>query len=175
MFFLRCIVNRKFFEQRNANMAQLDLQEFKPYILKQLTRGKNIDDIILHVCEKTGVSWQSAREYVNIVNEENRDDIVLGQSPLLAGLALVMFLAGAGMILSTIYRIYTVYTGSPQDLSYFLKENLSSMLRFVITGIIMIIGSLKGMTDVWASIFKKNGNLLIIQLILSTVFVSQVL
>jgi hypothetical protein len=138
-------------------MEGYDLQEFKPYILKQLKRGKNIDDIILHICEKTGVSWQSAREYVNVINEENKEEIVLGQSPLLVGLALVSFLVGVGMLLVPAYRIYDSYTGSPHNLPYFLKENLSSIIRMVIAGIFMIIGSLKGMTDVWIAIFKKTG------------------
>ena len=138
-------------------MAQPELQEFKPYILNQLKRNRNTDDIILHVCEKTGVSWQSVHEYVTTLSKEHSDDIVLGQSPLLVGLALATFLAGTGMVLVVAYGLYGVYENNPQDVPYFLKEELRRNIRFTIAGVLMIVGSLKGMQKVWESIFNKFG------------------
>ena len=138
-------------------MAQPEIQEFKPYILNQLKRNRNTDDIVLHVCEKTGASWQSVHEYVTTLSEEHSDDIVLGQSPVLVGLALVTFLAGTGMVLVVAYGLYGVYENNPQDVPYFLKEELRRNIRFTIAGVLMIAGSLKGMQKVWESIFNKFG------------------
>ena len=135
-------------------MAQPEIQEFKPYILNQLKRNRNTDDIVLHVCEKTGASWQSVHEYVNIVNEENKDDIILGKSPVLVGLAFVPFLMGVGIIIITAHNFYDIYTRNPQDLSYFFD---GKTIKEAIVGILMIIGSLKGMQEVWETIFKKMG------------------
>lgn len=138
-------------------MAQPEIQEFKPYILNQLKRNRNTDDIVLHVCEKTGASWQSVHEYVTTLHEEHGDDIVLGQSPVLIGLALSTFLIGTGIILVDAYRLYSVNANNPQDLPYFVKEEITQILRHIIVGILMIVGSLKGMQKVWEAIFNKFG------------------
>jgi hypothetical protein len=138
-------------------MAQPDLQEFKPYILNHLKRNRSINDIVLHVCEQSGASWQSVHEYVIAISEENSNDIVLGQSPVLVGLALATYLAGTGMILVVTYGLYGVYENNPQDVPYFLKKELRHNIRFTIAGVLMIVGSLKGMQKVWESIFNKFG------------------
>ncbi len=138
-------------------MTQPDLQEFKTYILNHLKRNRSIDDIVLHVCEQSGASWQSVHEYVIAISEENSNDIVLGQSPVLVGLALATFLIGTGIILVDAFRLYSVNANNPQDLPYFVKEEITQILRHTIVGILMIAGSLKGMQKVWEAIFNKFG------------------
>jgi hypothetical protein len=138
-------------------MSKPDLQEFRPYVVGRLKKGAEMDDIVLQLCEKANISWQEASEFVEKVYEEDEDDVVLGQSPLLIALALVTFLVGAGMLVSLAYGLYEAYQVSPQNAGDYLKADLRHTLRFLIIGPAMIIGSLKGMEKVWSSILKKIG------------------
>jgi hypothetical protein len=138
-------------------MSKPDLQEFRPYVVGRLKKGAEMDDIVLQLCEKANISWQEASEFVEKVYEEDEDDVVLGQSPLLIALALVTFLVGAGMLVSLAYGLYEAYQVSPQNAGDYLKADLRHTLRFLIIGPAIIIGSLKGMEKVWSSILKKIG------------------
>lgn len=140
-------------EKKGCLMPKPELQDLKPYILKQLKRNVNIDNIVLYVCERTGDSWQSVNEYIIFLSDEHKDDIVLSQSPVLIGLAFVMLLFGVGVFANILYEIYWIYMENPQDIiSFILSE-----LRLITAGSIMIIGSITGMKGVWESILKKTG------------------
>ena len=138
-------------------MAQPELMDFKPYILKRLKNSGSIDDIILHVCEGTGASWQSVSDYVNLLSIEHKDDIVVSQSPLLTGLAVMSFLLGVGMIANILYEIFTIYMVNSEDIIYFVRVEMRHIVTALVVGPAMIIGSIKGMQSVWESIFKKIG------------------
>jgi hypothetical protein len=138
-------------------MPKPDLKDFKPYILKRLKNSGRIDDIILHVCERTGASWQSVSDYINMLSEEHKDDIVLGQSPLLIALAFMTLLLGSGMIATTLYEMYGAFMEGKQELIYFIQEDLSHIITMLVVGSAMIIGSVKGMQSVWESILVKAG------------------
>ena len=132
-------------------------QEINEKILHDLSEARNMDDIVMEVCEKTGLGWEDVETYVKRFSTENENRITLAQSPLLALLALSIFLLGAGIVLSVLYDIYQIYLVSSQSFTFYLLMNGSGIFWNLMLGIAIIIGSLKGMQNVWAAIFEKLG------------------
>ena len=132
-------------------------QEVNEKILEDLTDVRDIDDIVMDVCEKTGLDWNEAETYVNGLAVKNKNKITLAQSPLLVLIALGTFLAGAAIILSDIYQAYEIYLANTQAFVIYMVTNGSGLFWNFILGTAMITGSLKGMEDVWVAIFEKFG------------------
>jgi hypothetical protein len=136
------------------------MQKFKLYILERLKNGDKMDDIIPEICKEMNISWNEAREFAEDLYAENKDDITLYQSPVLVMIALVVFLSGAGLIAYTAYNLYEAYQAGrtvPDGFALYFTVNLENILAKLLFGTGMLIGSLKGMQDVWESIFRKTG------------------
>jgi hypothetical protein len=133
--------------------------EITEKILHDLSDARNMDDIVMEVCEKTGLGWEDVEAYVNHFSTENESRITLAQSPLLALLALSIFLLGVGLVLYGLYDIYQIYLVSSQSfaLVLYLLTSGSGIFWNLMLGTAMIIGSLKGMQNVWAAIFERLG------------------
>ncbi len=132
-------------------------QEVTEKILHDLTDARDIDDIVMEVCEKTGLGWEEVEKYVNRLSIEDKSAITLAQSPLLVLVALGTFLAGVVVILYGLYQAYLINLTNSQALVLYLVTNGSGLFWNFILGTAMITGSLKGMQDVWEAIFERLG------------------
>lgn len=136
-------------------------------ILARLKNGEDRNDIILALCEAHDLGWKQAEELVDSVHAENADRITLHQSPLLALLALVIFLGGAGLIAYSLFRTISVYEalrsagempgigGIVGQFVYFLVITSTEYFGMLILGAGMIAGSLRGMQDIWSALFAR--------------------
>lgn len=143
--------------------------ELEKKILQRLEDGDDRNDIILDLCESQGLDWQEAESMVDSVHAEHEVDITLTQSPLLVFLALVIFLAGVGLMAYVAYDVTAMYkmldgihprtpdTGPLGSLLTYLMLTGNQYLGLLVLSIAMIVGSLRGMQDVWAAIFAKIG------------------
>ena len=130
-------------------------QEVTTKILEDLTDARDVDDIVMEVCEKTGLDWELVEAYVNRLSAENKNKITLAQSPLLTLLALGTFLLGAGVILYGFYQAYLIYLANSQAFGLYLLTSGGGLFWNFVLGTAMITGSLAGMQDVWEAIFEK--------------------
>lgn len=149
-------------------------KEIERQIITRLENGDDRDDIILDICESRNIDWKNAEALVDSIHAEHADNITLSQSPLLILLALAIFLGGVGLILYAVYDAFSVYQASDwgqsqrPDIGQFeWKAGYGFLIYLVITGgnyfgmlvlgIGMIIGSLRGMQDVWSVIYAQLG------------------
>ena len=127
--------------------SQLDSPKFKQHVLERLKNHDEMNDIIIEICESANVPREEARAFAEDLYEENKTDIVLYQSPVWTVIALATFIAGAALLYASVGAIY-------DDWRYVLSLD---MIWRTILGLAMILGSLKGMEDVWLAILKKIG------------------
>lgn len=147
-------------------MEKIDSINIETLITERLENGESKDDIILYLCENTAMSWPEAETLLKKVHNEKRHHIVLAQSPLLILIALTIFVGGIGLVTFSAYNI------AENFLYYYDAKNgsvgLIGMILYVAAyggylwflaflGLGMIIGSLKGMEEVWSALFKKLG------------------
>lgn len=148
--------------------------ELEKKIILRLENEDDRNEIILDLCISQDLDWKEAESIVESIQAENIVDITLEQSPVLVTLALVIFLGGVGLISFTAYNAVSMYktiylinnTGLISDPSgwesvrgflIYLVMTGEQYFGSLILGIGMIIGSLKGMEDVWTAIFAKLG------------------
>ncbi len=112
------------------------------------------------------MNWPEAEALFERINAEKEHHIVLAQSPLLVLIALAIFVGGVGLAVFSTYNITSVFlsyydakSGSLGALGMILHLfTYGGYLWFLaVLGIGMIVGSLKGMQDVWSAIFHKLG------------------
>ncbi len=132
-------------------------QELTTKILDDLADVHDVDDIVMEVCEKTGLTWEEVEAYVHRLAAENENKIALAQSPLLTLLALVTFGTGIAIILSSVGQVVQIYLANSHALIIYFASNGGGFLGSLLLGIAMIVGSLKGMQNVWEAIFEKLG------------------
>ena len=154
-------------------------------IVKRLSDADDPDDIILDICQKTGLSWSEAEGLVNHIQEKNNLQITEKQMPLLIGVA--FFTCAAGLVL-TGYGLYAIVTSvasnrgdwGPKDITSYFKPVIENgvdpasalkpaifpyfnlMLGFILSpisalffGLAMIAGSLLGMRDAWSYLLNR--------------------
>jgi hypothetical protein len=147
-------------------MSNTDKATIEANLIERLANGESRDDIILALCENENMNWPEAEALLERINAEKEHHIVLAQSPLLVLIALAIFVGGVGLAVFSTYNITSVF------LSYYDAKSGSlgalGMILYLFTyggylwflavlGIGMIVGSLKGMQDVWSAIFHKLG------------------
>jgi len=147
-------------------MVKRDWTTIEANLLERLVSGKSHDDIILDLCETENMTWSEAEALLERVSTEKENHIVLAQSPLLVLIALAIFIGGVGLIVYSAYNItiafhscYDTKSGSVDalGLSLYLFTYGGYLWFFAFLGLGMVVGSLRGMQDVWAAIFHKLG------------------
>ena len=141
----------------------MDDRDIVQYFIKHLADSDNPDDLIMHICERSGRSWNNVEALLNRVREEREQEIVRRQSPLLTLLALVTFTAGFILMIFFTYFLIDIVKeisraySSPVDVFDLLQAVFASgyiSIGGVFLGFAMVLGSLLGMRDVWAAILK---------------------
>jgi len=137
--------------------------ELTSLIINRLSDAVPPNDIILEICNQTGFSWTEAEVILKQVQTENEQVITKRQSPLLTLLAFTIFAGGVVLLAYAIYMLvlttstYTSTLVNPWNLAnilYFVFNYAAFSFSIILFAIGMIIGSLLGMRDVWASILN---------------------
>lgn len=150
-------------------MTTIDDPKIEAIIMERLERSEDKNDIILDLCNGLNVGWPEAEALVERIAAQNADHIVLTQSPILVLMALAIFTSGAGLIVYSVYdaaAVYGFFNATYSDANgarafgaflVYLLINTQGTLWMAMIGVAMILGSLRGMQDVWMAIFNKLG------------------
>jgi hypothetical protein len=140
-------------------------------ILQRLEDSDDINDIILDVCESQGLDWKEAQAIVDSLRAQHADEITLGQSPALVMISLALFLGGFGLAAYTVVNLVATFEAF-RSVNHGANANVANTLGFFISYILsnaqqlfwgfifsaaMIVGSLRGMSEVWSAVFSKFG------------------
>ena len=137
--------------------------EITAYMVKQLSKSKNPDDLVMEICGKTGKSWEEVESLLESVRVEHAQEIIRRQSPLLTSVALGTFITGVVIMIYSVYLLvgaiqaYSAMPvapiGIPDALQAIFAVAYTSFAGVVI-GLGMALGSMLGMRQVWAAILK---------------------
>ena len=141
-------------------------------ILDRFKESEDVNDIILELCESRGLDWNEAETLVMNLRSRHADDITISQSPILILIALALFLGGFGLAVYTVTNLSATYTAflaidtsNPSNTQasalgifiMYLLGNAQEIFWGLAISTAMIVGSLKGMSEVWSAIFAKLG------------------
>ena len=121
----------------------MDQQQATEFVIREVGKHHQINDIIQKLCETTGMNWGQAEKFVNRVVAEHGGEIATKQSPLVLLLGIVFLLVGIGL---SLFIVYETLRGT---VIIFLNLPIPYLgnLVFFITGLALIAGGIRGMWD----------------------------
>jgi hypothetical protein len=78
--------------------------EIAAYVINELGKKRNQSDVILSLCEKTGIKWADAEQIVREVRADNEPEIVAWKNPVLILLSALLLFFGIGLALVLLFE-----------------------------------------------------------------------
>jgi len=125
-------------------------QENTAFVISELGKHRNRNDLIMALCEKTGGSWNEMQRFVQQVESQNRQKITARQSPILIMIGVTTIVMG---LLLTVYMAIETWHGS----NYFLIGTpipYSGNVFYGVTGLGMLGGGTLGTLRTLRSLMK---------------------
>jgi hypothetical protein len=72
----------------------MDEQLATAFVIRELAKHRNRNDIIMALCQHDQLNWEQAEAFVTQVEQTHRRKITGGQAPLLIVIGLVLIIAG---------------------------------------------------------------------------------
>lgn len=115
----------------------MDKQQYKAYIAEQLGECRNRDDLTFEICNKTGMDWTQATEFIEEVEYEFSQRIANSRQYLLLVMGWLMMTVGMGLVALIIYLSYLD--------GWMSLLNFGGYFYILLTGICMVAGGVIGM------------------------------
>jgi hypothetical protein len=80
------------------------------FVLQMLTGNQKTSDVVLAVCERTGLGWDEGQRLVARIAAKNRKMLQSRQNRLPLILSILALLAGALMVFAGLSEVFTIYT-----------------------------------------------------------------
>ena len=113
------------------------------FILNELTKHRDRNDIILDLCRQLGIEWKAAEQLVKDVESQHGKTVAKRQSPFLIILGASIIITGLGLTINGMQLIFDLLSvGSFEQ----LMGMSTSLLRLgsLLTGMGMIVGGIIG-------------------------------
>jgi hypothetical protein len=126
------------------------VQENTAFVISELGKHRNRNDLIMALCEKTGGSWNEMQRFVQQVESQNRQKITARQSPILIMIGVTTILMG---LVLTVYMAIETWHG----VNYFLIGTpipYSGNVFYGVTGLGMLGGGTLGTLRTLRSLMK---------------------
>ena len=126
------------------------------YVIQELGKHKSQNDIIVALCQQTGMAWSQAEGFVNQVQAEHQHDISSRQSPLLIGISVGLIIVGLGLIFSNVDYFMGLFN---QDAMGLALSARSAVIRIgsILTGLGMAVGGSIGLREPISELLNKQG------------------
>ena len=117
------------------------------FVIQELGKHTNQNEIIVALCQKTGMAWSQAEQFVQQVQAEHKQAISSRQSPLLVGISVGLILVGLGLIFSNLDYFMGLFN---QDAMGLALSARSAVIRIgsILTGLGMAVGGGIGLRGV---------------------------
>ncbi len=112
------------------------------WVVQELARGANRNDIVMQLCQARGWSWQEADQFVAVTEESQHHRIAARQSPLLVVLGLGTVIVGIVLLAYALYEMVVAH--------YFSRSTIAAL----ITGLGMVPGGLWGTWRAITAVFR---------------------
>jgi hypothetical protein len=123
----------------------------RAFIIDQLGKNQNRNDILLILCRELDIEWKQAERLVQEVEASDGRQIARRQSPLLLALGLAVIIGGLAL---TTYGVWYFWTFTQLDPT---QQLVTSQYMYItagsmITGLAMIVGGIIGFRKILAGI-----------------------
>jgi hypothetical protein len=130
-------------------------EELTTFIVKELSRHHDRNEIVRSVCERSTLGWDQAERLIAEVEFQNKRKIATRQSPLLIFMSIGTLVIGIGLLAYNMELLIAIFN---LDLLNQILSLRSGYYRLagLVTGAGMIIGGFYGSWNVIASFFPEE-------------------
>jgi hypothetical protein len=122
-------------------------------VVKGLSSHQSKNEIIRVLCEKTGMPWSVAEDFVKQVEDENGKTIAAKQSPFLIVLGVVISLVGLGLMLNATQYFINVAQTDAMHIAL-SAQGLYYRVGSFVSGFFMLAGGLIGLRQPILALFE---------------------
>ena len=116
----------------------MNQQQATDFVIRELGKHHQRNDIIQRLCEAGGISWKEAEKFMQQVEAENVGKIALRQSPFVTLIGIATAIGGLGVMA---WIVISTLSGSV--ITYFYVPYLGNLAYFF-TGLVMMVAGLWG-------------------------------
>ncbi|MEW5869939.1 MAG: hypothetical protein AB1894_11730 [Chloroflexota bacterium] len=131
----------------SSRLPQVD-EELEKFILSGLAKNRRQDDLVMSVCERTGMSWDQAQRAVALVGTKNRKKLVSRQNMIFIPLSIIFILGGLALILASVTdaMAYIDFWVNPQKYPLGPAGDIDrTVLYSFVLGIMGVLGGAAGL------------------------------
>ena len=121
----------------------MNQQEATDFVIQELGKHHQENDVIQKLCEATNMNWSQAEKFVHQVVAQHGGQIARKQGPLVALIGTGIFILGAGI---TLVMIVATFQGRIYSLRIF-PFPYSGNIAYIVIGITIAAGGVRGMWD----------------------------
>jgi len=125
--------------------------EITDLIIKKLGRQSSRNEIIIAVCEKSGLDWIDAEKLIQQVEEEHHHQIATRQSPVLIIISGLTIITGLGLLGSDIMFFMNFYQMETIQRVLLVEAGYLRIISMV-AGLGMFGGGLYGLWNTFSSL-----------------------
>ena len=130
-------------------------EEITALIIDELGKHHSRNEIILAVCEKSGLNWMQAEQLIEQVEEQRKRTIATRQSPLLILISVVTIIAGMGLLGYGILFFADFFQRDILERALLLRTGYFRIAS-LLTGLAMLGGGLYGLWKTLLPFFEEE-------------------
>jgi hypothetical protein len=121
----------------------MNQQEATEFVIRELGKHHQKNDIIQKLCEATSMNWTEAEKFMFQVRAQHGGQIARNQSPLITTMSIGFVIAGFAL---SIFILYETLNGL---IIFFLRLPIPYLgnITYFLLGVGMIAGGMRGMWD----------------------------
>jgi hypothetical protein len=133
----------------------MDEPELNDRIIRRLAAAASVSDIVMEVCERTGLSWREAEALVERVRVGRSEEVARRQLPILLPLAALSMIGGVVLLLGAVYPAISPWLagvaggGAAQAIGDGLTSTFSwvepSTIQMIFLGAALLVGGTWGL------------------------------
>jgi len=130
-------------------------EEITALIIDELGKHHSRNEIILAVCEKSGLNWMQAEQLIEQVEEQRKRTIATRQSPLLILISVVTIIAGMVLLGYGILFFADFFQRDILERALLLRTGYFRIAS-LLTGLAMLGGGLYGLWKTLLPFFEEE-------------------
>jgi hypothetical protein len=131
-------------------------EEAVNFVIQELGKHHSENEITMALCQKTGMTWHQAEQFIHQVQAEHKHTISSHQSPLLIVMGVAFVLIGLGLIFYNLEFIVSLFNKDALGLALSARS-VYYRIGSIITGFGMAIGGSIGLRGVISELLDKQG------------------
>jgi len=124
-----------------SSKPKIDQAELEVMITKALTKNNRQSDVVVSVCEFTGMNWDDAQRLVTQVAIEKRKHLATRRNFIFVPLSVIAILAGLALIYASVSESYilgsTMVNGAPLNSS---SQDIQTIVWAIPVGLGLLLG-----------------------------------